>query len=171
MLVCLSMTKPRSRSRRELTHLDEKGHAHVVDVGHKPDTRRRAEARAEVRTTAEVAAAILDGNVPKGDVAAVARIAAIQGAKRTSELVPLCHPLPLTHLSVDVDVSREGRIRIDVAAECLGKTGVEMEALTGASIGALAVYDMIKGLDRSASIRKVELRAKSGGKTGDWRRA
>lgn len=154
----------------KLTHLDARGRARVVDVGDKAVTRRRAEARAVVRTTAEVAQAIAEGSVPKGDVAAVARIAAIQGAKRTSELVPLCHPLGLTHVAVDVDVSPKGRIELRVVCECVGQTGVEMEALTGASVGALAVYDMIKALDRAASIRKVELLSKSGGKSGDWRR-
>jgi cyclic pyranopterin phosphate synthase len=141
-----------------------------VDVGDKAETRRRAEARAIVRTTPEVVAAILDGSVPKGDVAAVARVAGIQGAKRTSELVPLCHPLPLTHVAVEVN-AKSDRVRVDVAVECVGRTGVEMEALTGASIAALAIYDMIKGLDRGARIEKVELLAKSGGKSGDWKRA
>jgi cyclic pyranopterin phosphate synthase len=155
---------------RKLTHLDARGRARVVDVGDKPATRRRAEARAVVRTTAEVAAAIAEGTVPKGDVAAVARIAAIQATKRTSELVPLCHPLALTHVTAEVLVEPRGRIELRVACECVGPTGVEMEALTGASVGALAVYDMIKALDRGASIRKVELLAKSGGKSGDWRR-
>lgn len=154
----------------KLTHLDERGHAHVVDVGAKPITRRRAEAQAIVRTTPEVAAAILERRMPKGDVAAVARVAAIQGAKRTSDLVPLCHPIALTHVSVDVKVSKKGRVRLLVACECVGQTGVEMEALTGASVGALAIYDMIKGVDRGASIRKIELLAKSGGRSGDWRR-
>jgi cyclic pyranopterin phosphate synthase len=153
-----------------LTHLDARGRARVVDVGDKAETRRRAEARAIVRTTPEVVAAILDGSVPKGDVAAVARVAGIQGAKRTSELVPLCHPLPLTHVAVEVN-AKSDRVRVDVAVECVGRTGVEMEALTGASIAALAIYDMIKGLDRGARIEKVELLAKSGGKSGDWKRA
>lgn len=154
-----------------LTHLDEKGRARVVDVGGKPITRRRAEAQAVVRMAPETAAAILDRKVPKGDVAAVARIAAIQACKRTSDLVPLCHPIALTHVSVDVKVSRKGRARLVVACECVGQTGVEMEALTGASVGALTIYDMIKGIDRGASIAKVELLAKSGGRSGDWRRA
>lgn len=154
----------------KLTHLDERGHAHVVDVGLKPITKRRAEAQAIVRTTPEVAAAILERRMPKGDVAAVARVAAIQGAKRTSDLVPLCHPIALTHVSVDVKVSKKGRVRLLVACECVGQTGVEMEALTGASVGALAIYDMIKGVDRGASIRKIELLAKSGGRSGDWKR-
>jgi cyclic pyranopterin phosphate synthase len=155
----------------KLTHLDARGRARVVDVGDKPATKRRAEARAIVRTTAEVAAAISAGEVPKGDVAAVARIAAIQATKRTSELIPLCHPLPLSHVAVEVEVSPRGKIEIRVVCECVGPTGVEMEALTGASVGALALYDMIKALDRSATIRRVELLAKSGGKSGDWRRA
>ena len=159
------------RAPHGFTHLDARGHARVVDVGDKPITRRRAEAQAIVRTTPEVAAAILERRVPKGDVAAVARVAAIQGCKRTSELVPLCHPIGLTHVSVDVKVSRSGRVRLLVACECVGQTGVEMEALTGASVGALAIYDMIKGVDRAASIRRVELLAKSGGRSGDYRRA
>ena len=156
------------------THLDAKGHAHVVDMGAKAETHRRAEAEATVTTTAEVARAITEGRVPKGDVAAVVRIAGIQGAKRTSELVPLCHPLSLTHVSADLAVTIEkgrGLARIVVAAECVGRTGVEMEAMTGASIAALTLYDMIKGLDRGASIASVVLRAKSGGRSGDWRRA
>jgi cyclic pyranopterin phosphate synthase len=155
------------------THLDRRGRAHVVDVGAKAETRRRAEAEATVITTAEVARAIMEGRVPKGDVAAVVRIAGIQGAKRTSELVPLCHPLSLTHVSADLAIAIEGErglARILVAAECIGRTGVEMEAMTGASIAALTLYDMIKGLDRSAAIARVELLAKSGGRSGSFRR-
>ena len=166
-------------SALEPTHLDRRGQAHVIDVGTKPETRRRAEAEATVLTTAEVARAIMDGRVPKGDVGAVVRIAGIQGAKRTSELVPLCHPLALTHVSADLAVTIEKKVgersvgvaRIVVAAECVGRTGVEMEAMTGASIAALTLYNMIKGLDRRASISSIELRAKSGGRSGDWRRA
>jgi len=146
----------------------------MVDVSEKSATKRRAEAVALVSTTPEVARAILDGTAPKGDVAAVARIAAIQATKKTSDLVPLCHPLSLTHVSADVTVEvkpRAGSIRVAVAAECVGPTGVEMEAMTGASVGALAVYDMIKGMDRGAAIARVELVSKSGGRSGDWRRA
>ena len=145
----------------------------MVDVGEKPATKRRAEAVATVTTTASVARAILDGTAPKGDVAAVARVAAIQATKKTSELVPLCHPLALTHVTADVEVSSArdvGTVRVVVAAECVGPTGVEMEAMCGASIGALAVYDMIKGMDRGALVSRVELVAKSGGRSGDWRR-
>lgn len=164
------MTKPDHGARGDLTHLDERGQARVVDVGEKAETKRRAEARAVVETTPEVATKIRSGAVPKGDVAAVARIAAIQGAKRTSDLIPLCHPLPLTHVTVEVVVADAGTVEIVVACECVGRTGVEMEALTGASIGALAVYDMIKAVDRGARIATVELLAKSGGKSGSWSR-
>jgi cyclic pyranopterin phosphate synthase len=158
------------------THLDGRGRARMVDVSPKPATKRRAEAVALVSTTAEVARAILDGNAPKGDVAAVARIAAIQATKKTADLLPLCHPLALTHVSADVAVEPlagegKGTIRVTVAAECVGPTGVEMEAMTGASVGALTVYDMIKGMDRGAAIARVELVSKSGGRSGDWRRS
>jgi len=146
----------------------------MVDVSAKPATKRRAEAIAIVTTTPAVARAILDGTAPKGDVAAVARIAAIQATKKTSDLVPLCHPLSLTHVTADVSVHVErggGSVRVVVAAECVGPTGVEMEAMCGASVGALAVYDMIKGMDRAAAVARVELVSKSGGRSGDWRRA
>jgi cyclic pyranopterin phosphate synthase len=162
----------RARAARP-THLDRRGHAHMVDVADKAATKRRAEAIALVSTTSAVARAILDGTAPKGDVAAVARIAAIQATKKTSELVPLCHPLALSHVSADVDVTVKGRagtVRVAVVAECVGPTGVEMEAMCGASIGALAVYDMIKGMDRGAAVARVELVSKSGGRSGDWRR-
>ena len=113
---------------------------------------------------------IRDGRAPKGDVVAVARVAAIQACKRTSELIPLCHPIALTHVAVEIDVATRGTIEVRVACECFGKTGVEMEALTGASVGALAIYDMIKGLDRAASIATTELLAKSGGRSGSYKR-
>jgi cyclic pyranopterin phosphate synthase len=151
---------------KKLTHLDARGHARVVDVGDKASTKRRAEARATVNTTRSVARAIAEGRTAKGDVAAVARIAAIQACKRTSELVPLCHPIALTHVAVTVTVKAD-RVHVDVVCECVGPTGVEMEALTGASVGALAIYDMIKALDRGATIATA-LRAKSGGKSGDF---
>ncbi len=154
----------------KLTHLDAKGRAHVVDVGDKAHTRRRAEAHAVVQTTRAVAKMIREGRAPKGDVAAVARVAAIQACKRTSELIPLCHPIALTHVAVEVDVATSGKIEVRVACECVGQTGVEMEALTGASVGALAIYDMIKGVDRRASISTTELLAKSGGRSGSFKR-
>jgi cyclic pyranopterin phosphate synthase len=170
------MTRKAKAKALAPTHLDAAGRAHVVDVGGKASTRRRAEARATVATTAEVARAIRDGQAPKGDVSAVARIAGILGAKRTSELVPLCHPISLTHvaadLAIDIDARKgSGTIDIRVRAECKGQTGVEMEAMTGASIAALTVYDMIKGLDREAAITRVELLEKSGGRSGHWRRS
>lgn len=141
----------------------------MVDVGDKPVTRRRAVARARVNTTAEVAAAIASGSVSKGDVLAVARVAGIQAAKRTSELIPLCHPLPVSSVTVDLRVNGAG-IDIEAAVETVGQTGVEMEALTAASVAALTVYDMCKSADRGMSITDVALWEKSGGRSGDYRR-
>ena len=142
----------------------------MVDVGAKPTTARRAIAHARVETTAEVIAAIAGGNAPKGDVLACARIAGIQGAKQTSALVPLCHPIAITHASVECTLGAAA-IEIVATVECVAGTGVEMEAMTAASIAALTIYDMIKGLDRGARIGGVELREKSGGRSGHWRRA
>lgn len=156
-------------SEPTFTHLDESGSARMVDVGDKPVTRRRAVARARVNTTDEVAAAIASGSVSKGDVLAVARVAGIQAAKRTSELIPLCHPLPVSSVTVDVRVNGAG-IDIVAAVETVGQTGVEMEALTAASVAALTVYDMCKSADRGMSITDVALWEKSGGRSGDYRR-
>lgn len=156
-------------SEPTFTHLDGSGRARMVDVGDKPVTRRRAVARARVNTTAEVAAAISSGSVGKGDVLAVARVAGIQAAKRTSELIPLCHPLPVSSVTVDVQVNGAG-IDIEAAVETVGQTGVEMEALTAASVAALTVYDMCKSADRGMSITDVALWEKSGGRSGDYRR-
>lgn len=156
-------------SEPTFTHLDESGSARMVDVGDKPVTRRRAVARARVNTTAEVAAAIASGSVSKGDVLAVARVAGIQAAKRTSELIPLCHPLPVSSVTVDLRVNGAG-IDIEAAVETVGQTGVEMEALTAASVAALTVYDMCKSADRGMSITNVALWEKSGGRSGDYRR-
>ncbi|GAC1299374.1 MAG: cyclic pyranopterin monophosphate synthase MoaC [Polyangiales bacterium] len=142
----------------------------MVDVSDKSVTSRQALAVARVRTTRKVAALILGLGLPKGDVSAVARIAAILGAKRTSELIPLCHPLSLTNVRAEVAVSASGLVKVSVFAACVGPTGVEMEAMTGASIGALTIYDMIKGIDRNAFIERVELMTKSGGRSGRWRR-
>jgi cyclic pyranopterin phosphate synthase len=153
-----------------LTHLDEQGTARMVDVGAKAVTERWARARATVRMTAKTAALVRSGDLPKGDVVAVTRIAAIQAAKRTSELIPLCHPLPLTHVDVEVEVS-EDAVEIVAAARTTGQTGVEMEALTAASVGALTVYDMVKGVERGVTIERVELLDKTGGKSGEWHRA
>ena len=153
----------------DLSHLDERGRAKMVDVGSKPETDREATAEAVISMLPGTADALYSGDLPKGDAVAVARLAAIGGAKRTSELMPLCHPLMLSAVDVDVERVAAGA-RIEVTARMTGRTGVEMEALTGAAIGALALYDMIKGIDRAAQIGLVRLLAKSGGRSGEWRR-
>lgn len=150
-----------------LTHLDAEGHARMVDVGDKAVTAREATATGRITMSAEALAAIRDGLVKKGDVLAVARVAGIMAAKRTSDLVPLCHPLPLTRVELDLTIEGDG---IAATATCAtdGKTGVEMEALTAVSVALLTVYDMAKALDRGMVIDGVRLLAKSGGKSGDW---
>jgi cyclic pyranopterin phosphate synthase len=156
----------------ELTHLDERGQARMVDVGDKAVTVRTATARALVRMSPATAAAIVSGDAPKGDVLATARIAGIQAAKRTSELIPLCHPLALDKVTVDAEVDVDaGLVTITTLARVTGKTGVEMEALTAASVAALTVYDMVKGLEKSVTIAEVALLAKTGGKSGDYVRS
>lgn len=152
-----------------LTHLDDQGNARMVDVGAKATTRRRAVAEAFVAMSAEVAGLVFGGGLPKGDAVAVARVAAIMGAKQTSSLIPLCHPIGLDSVDVVIE-SVETGARIEVTCIIDARTGVEMEALTAASVGALALYDMIKGLDRGAQIGPVRLLAKSGGRSGDWER-
>jgi cyclic pyranopterin phosphate synthase len=156
-------------SEPTFTHLDGSGRARMVDVGDKPVTRRRAVARATVHTTAEVARSIADGSAKKGDVLAVARVAGIQAAKRTSELIPLCHPLALTKVTVDLTVGAT-TIAVEATVETTGQTGVEMEALTAASVAALTVYDMCKSADRAMTITDIALWEKSGGKSGDYTR-
>jgi cyclic pyranopterin monophosphate synthase len=141
----------------------------MVDVSGKQVTRRHAVARAFVRMSAETAAAVAAGDAPKGDVLGVARIAGIQAAKRTGELIPLCHPLGLDHLDVRAAVV-DGGVAIEAEASVEGRTGVEMEAMTAASVAALTIYDMVKGIERGVRIESVELVAKSGGRSGDWRR-
>jgi cyclic pyranopterin phosphate synthase len=140
----------------------------MVDVGDKQVTDRRAIARAVVRMSAETAAAVARGDAPKGDVVSTARIAGIQAAKRTAELVPLCHPLPLSFVDVRIDVL-DDRVQIQTEARTSGQTGVEMEALTAASVAALTVYDMVKGIERGVEIAEIVLLEKSGGRH-DWRR-
>jgi len=143
----------------------------MVDVGDKPTTERRAVARALVKVSPETAHKVLAGDAPKGDVLGVARIAGIQAAKRTAELIPLCHPLPLSFVGVDGEVDADaGEIVLTAEARTTGQTGVEMEALTAASVAALTVYDMVKGIERGAEIASVQLLEKSGGKSGEWRR-
>jgi cyclic pyranopterin phosphate synthase len=150
-----------------LSHYDKSGQARMVDVSAKQATRRTAVASAFVELSAAVLAA-LPAN-PKGDPLQVARIAGIQAAKRTSELIPMCHPLPLSHADVEA-VIVEGGVRITATASTTGPTGVEMEALTAASVAALTVYDMTKALDKAIVIRNVQLESKSGGKSGDYKR-
>jgi cyclic pyranopterin monophosphate synthase len=140
----------------------------MVDVGDKQMTDRRAVARAVVRMAPETAAAVARGDAPKGDVVGTARIAGIQAAKRTSELIPLCHPLPLSFVDVRIEVL-DDRVEIETEARTSGRTGVEMEALTAASVAALTVYDMVKGIERGVEIAEVTLLEKSGGRH-DWRR-
>ena len=152
----------------ELSHLDEAGRARMVDVGGKPVSDRRALARATVRMSPETAAAVARGDTPKGDVVGTARIAGIQAAKRTSDLIPLCHPLPLSFVDVRIEVL-EDRIEIESEARTSAQTGVEMEAMTAASVAALTVYDMVKGVERGVEIAEVVLLEKTGGKQ-DWRR-
>jgi len=152
-----------------LTHLDEHGHAHMVNVSGKSDTQRVAIARGEVHLTPDTLNLILSGDVPKGDVFATARLAGIMAAKKTSELIPLCHPLAITHVSVDLDgrIEDEGIVEITARVETTGKTGVEMEALTAVSVAALTVYDMIKAVQRDARLTNIRLIEKHGGKSGD----
>jgi cyclic pyranopterin phosphate synthase len=154
----------------EFTHLDADGRARMVDVGDKAVTRRRALARARVEMAPTTSAALAGGSVPKGDVLAVARVAGIQAAKRTSELIPLCHPLPLSSVVVELVVG-EGAVDIEAVVETVDRTGVEMEALTACSVAALTVVDMCKSLDRSMSIGPVALWEKDGGRSGSWRRS
>jgi cyclic pyranopterin monophosphate synthase len=155
----------------DLTHLDASGQASMVDVSDKPSTERRARARAVVRVSPETAAKVAAGNAPKGDVIGVARIAGIQAAKRTSELIPLCHPLALSYVGVEgaIDVAA-GEIELIAETRTTGPTGVEMEALTAASVAALTVYDMVKGVERGAEIAGVVLLEKAGGRSGHWQR-
>ena len=155
-----------------LTHLDAAGRARMVAVGDKPATERRALARAVVRVSPETARAVVAGNAPKGDVLGVARIAGIQAAKRTSELIPLCHPLALSFVGVEGSIDAiAGEIKLIAEARTTGPTGVEMEALTAVAVSALTVYDMVKGIERGAEIAGVALLEKSGGRSGEWRRA
>lgn len=155
----------------DLTHLDDAGRARMVDVGEKPSTQRRALARARVRVSPQTALTVQEGDAPKGDVLGTARIAGIQAAKRTAELIPLCHPLALTFVGVDAAVDAvAGEITITAEARTTGPTGVEMEALTAASVAALTVYDMVKGIQRGAEIAEVVLLEKSGGRSGEWHR-
>lgn len=155
----------------KLTHLDEDGHVSMVDVGEKERTSREAIAQGSVYMAAATLAAIRDGAVPKGDVLAAARIAGILAAKRTPELIPLCHTLLLSKVAVDFEIDEEtSRVIITSMVRCKGRTGVEMEALMAVSVAALTIYDMAKALETSMTIGEIRLLAKQGGKSGDWQR-
>lgn len=153
-----------------LTHLDGRGHARMVDVGDKEVTRRRAVATARVRTRPDVIDLIRDGRAPKGDVLAVARVAGIMAAKETHRLIPLCHPLPLDAVAVELTLEQDA-VAVRAEARTAGRTGVEMEALTAASVAALTVYDMLKAVDRAMVIQRVRLEEKEGGKSGRFVRS
>lgn len=153
----------------KLTHLDNAGNAAMVDISAKDTTVREAVAEGRIAMSAEALAAIREGTVKKGDVLATARIAGIMAAKKTSELIPLCHPLALSKVSVDFDFDDDG-IRVTALARLIGQTGVEMEALTAASVALLTIYDMAKALDKAMMISGIALLSKSGGKSGDWHR-
>lgn len=151
----------------ELTHLNKSGEAEMVDVSAKQDSVRIAIAESLVALTPDILQLLRDGDIPKGDVLATARIAGIQAAKKCSDLIPLCHPLPLSKVSVDLRLEPD-QVRIQATCKTTGKTGVEMEALTAASIAALTIYDMCKALDKGIEIKSTRLLKKSGGKSGDW---
>jgi cyclic pyranopterin phosphate synthase len=153
----------------DLTHLDEDGAARMVDVGGKAATHRRAVAEGRITMSAQALSAIRDGSGPKGDVLAAARIAGIMAAKRTGELIPLCHPLALDAVTVEFAFEEAG-IVVTATASLTGRTGVEMEALTATSVALLTIYDMAKALDKRMEIGGIRLMAKKGGKSGDWRR-
>ncbi|SFZ82175.1 cyclic pyranopterin phosphate synthase [Devosia enhydra] len=154
-----------------LTHLNARGEAHIVNVGDKAVTQRRAVAHGTIEMQAETLALIMGGGLKKGDAIAVARIAGIMAAKKTADLIPLCHPIPLTSVTVDISALPSGEgIEVVATAETNGQTGVEMEALTAASVALLTLYDMAKARDRGMRMTGIELLAKSGGKSGDYRK-
>ncbi len=154
-----------------LTHLDSEGQARMVDVGAKPETERRAIASARLRMRPETAAAVGRGDGPKGEVLGVAKLAGIAAAKRTGELIPLAHPLPITYADVRGEVdATEGTVVLTAEVRCRGRTGVEMEAMSAASVAALTVYDMAKAIERGIEIERVVLLHKSGGASGEWNR-
>ncbi|HEX6115755.1 MAG TPA: cyclic pyranopterin monophosphate synthase MoaC [Solirubrobacterales bacterium] len=155
----------------DLTHLGAEGEARMVDVGEKPETERRALAEARLRMAPDTAAAVARGDAPKGDVIGTARLAGIQAAKRAAELVPLAHPIPLTKVDVRGRIDAgAGEVVLEAEARTVGRTGVEIEAMAAASIAALTVYDMVKGLERGVEIATVRLLSKSGGRSGEWSR-
>ena len=162
---CFSCDEPSMTDR--LTHLDEHGHARMVDVGGKAETRRSATAAGRIRMRGEALAGIRDGAVPKGDVLAAARIAGIMAAKRTGDLIPLCHPLALDSVTVDF-AFEDGALAVHATCALTARTGVEMEAMTAVSVALLTIYDMAKAIDKGMVMEGVRLIAKTGGKSGDW---
>lgn len=155
----------------ELTHIDSEGSARMVDVSAKKETGRVAIAEARVRMSPETAAAVARGDAPKGDVVGTARLAGVQASKRTAELIPLAHPLPLDYVDVEAHIDvNAGLVTLTGEARTRGRTGVELEALTACSIAALTVYDMVKGLEKGVVIEAIQLTSKSGGRSGDWHR-
>jgi len=154
----------------KLTHIDENGKAQMVDVGNKEDTKRSATASGKVFMSVETIEALKKQEFQKGDVLGVARVAGIQAAKKTSDLIPLCHPLAVNFVSVDFRIG-ESHVEIETTVEIFGKTGVEMEALTACTITALTIYDMCKAMDKSISIEEIKLLEKTGGKSGNWKRS
>lgn len=155
---------------QQLTHVDSRGAARMVDVSEKSVTTREATATGRVRTSAQVVALLRDDGLPKGDALAVARVAGIAGAKRTSDLVPLCHPVALHAVTVDLEIVDDGVV-ITATTRTADRTGVEMEALTAVAAAGLALIDMIKAVDRSATITDIQVESKSGGRSGTWRRS
>ena len=163
------MTPPPPAATSPLTHFDAQGQAHMVDVAAKDVTHRVARARGSIRMLPATLALIAGGQAKKGDVMGVARIAAIQGAKRTADLVPLCHPLPITRVAVDFEIDAEhSAVHCTAQVETLGRTGVEMEALTAVQVGLLTVYDMCKAADRGMVMTDIRVLDKRGGKSGEW---
>lgn len=162
-------SNPGRADRRRLTHVDRRGRPRMVDVSEKPVTNRRAVAEAMVLVEQETLSMVIDGAGPKGDVLTVAELAGVMAAKRTFELIPLCHPLPLTDIGVEITPDRGlGALRVRTTVATTSQTGVEMEAMTAVAVAALTVYDMVKGVDRTAEIRHIRLLEKSGGRSGEW---
>jgi cyclic pyranopterin phosphate synthase len=165
------MKDPNPVTAPRLSHLNSSGEVHMVDVADRPLTQREAVAEGFIRMDPAVLALVLEGRAAKGDVLAVARVAAIQAAKRTWELIPLCHPIPLSGVGVVIEAAEDGSgLRLQASARTTGATGVEMEALTAVQVGLLTLYDMVKSADPAMTIGPVRLLSKSGGRNGDWRR-
>lgn len=154
----------------DLTHLDEQGHARMVDVSDKQETARTAVARGKVLLAPATLVLLRDNAIPKGDALATARVAGIMAAKRTSDLIPLCHPLPITHTAVELAIVDDG-VEIEATTSITGRTGVEMESLTAVAVAALTIYDMVKAVDKSAMITDIRLEYKSGGRSGEYTRS